>query len=137
MHSCCTEMFLLVVIVHSHTLTSMHLHGSSQRSTLSAFRPKTFTLHPRRAMSYTLQNLTTRTSTPSSPFPESAFQQIEQPCEDQRPQQSGALTELPHLTGYGPTRLLKTGITGTSPETVSSLKTRIYVSHPCPSTSRS
>ena len=68
------------------------------RSTLSAFRPKTFTPHPRRAMSHTLQNLTPRTGTPSSPFPESVFQQSEQPCRDQRPQQSGALTELPPLT---------------------------------------
>ena len=68
---------------------------------LSAFRPKTFTPHPRRAMSSTLQNLTPRTGTPSSPFPESVFQQFEQPCEDQRPQQSGALTELPPLIGEG------------------------------------
>ena len=49
-------------------------------------------------MSCTLQNLTPRTGTPSSPFPESVFQRGEQSCEDQRPQQSGALTELPHLT---------------------------------------
>ena len=34
-----------------------------------------------------------------------------------------------------PTGLLKTGISGTSLETVSSLNTRIYVSDPCPSTS--
>ena len=68
------------------------------RSTLSACRPKTFTPHPRRAMSYTLQNLTPRTGTPSSLFPESVFQHSEQPCEDQRPQQSGALTEIPPLT---------------------------------------
>ena len=56
-------------------------------------------------MSYTLQNLTPRTSTPSLPFPESVFQQSEQPCEDQRQQQSGALTELPPLTGYEPNRI--------------------------------
>ena len=56
-------------------------------------------------MSYTLQNLTPRTGTHSAPFPESVFQRAEQPCEDQRPQQSGALTELPHLTGYEPNRL--------------------------------
>ena len=49
-------------------------------------------------MSYTLQNLTPRTSTPSSPFPEPLFQHSEQPCEDQQPQQRGALTETPPLT---------------------------------------
>ena len=70
------------------------------RSTLSAFRPKTFTPHSLRAMSYTLQNLTPRTGTPSSPFPESVFLQSEQPCGDQLPQQSGALTEISPLTGY-------------------------------------
>ena len=74
----------------------MHLHGS-QAHCLSVAH-KTFTLHPRRAMSYTLQNLTPRTGTPSSPFPASVFLQSEQPCEDQRPQQSGALTETPPLT---------------------------------------
>ena len=36
-----------------------------------------------------------------------------------------------------PTGLLKTGITGTSPETVSSLNTKIYVPDPCPSSRRS
>ena len=53
----------------------------------------------------TLQSRTPRTGTPSSPFPESVFQRSEQPCEDQRPQQSGALTELPPLTGYEPNRI--------------------------------
>ena len=61
--------------------------------------PKKLTPHPRRAMSYTLQNLTPRTGTPSSPFPEPVFQRSEQPCEDPRPQQRGALTETPPLTG--------------------------------------
>ena len=72
------------------------------RSTLSAFRPKTFTPHPCRAMSYTFQKLTPRTGPPSSLFPESVFLQSEQPCGDQRPQHSGALTEIPPLTGYEP-----------------------------------
>ena len=40
----------------------------------------------------------TRTGTLSSLFPESVFQHSEQPCEDQRPQQSGALTQLQPLT---------------------------------------
>ena len=56
-------------------------------------------------MSCTLQNQTPRTGTPSSHFPESVFQQSEQPCEDQRPQQSGALTELPPPTSYEPSRI--------------------------------
>ena len=68
----------------------MHLHGSRlQRIFVSHLK----TLHTHRAMSYTLQNLTPRTSTPSSPFPEPVFQHSEQPCEDPRPQQRGALTE--------------------------------------------
>ena len=60
------------------------------------------TLHPRRAMSYTLQNLTPRTSTPSSPFHEPVFQHSEKPCEDDRPQQRGALTETPPVAGCEP-----------------------------------
>ena len=48
-----------------------------------------------------MQNLTPRTGTPSSPFPEPVFRHSKQPCEDQRPQQRGALTETP-LTGYEP-----------------------------------
>ena len=60
----------------------MHLHGSRlQRIFVSHLK----TLHTHRAMSYTLQNLTPRTSTPSSPFPEPVFQHSEQPCEDPRP----------------------------------------------------
>ena len=46
--------------------------------------------------------MTPRTGTPSSPFPESVFQRAEQPCQDRRPQLSGALTEEPHFTGYEP-----------------------------------
>ena len=95
----------LVVIVYSHTLTPMRLHGSSHEARCLRFAHKTFTPHPRRAMSYTLQNLTPRTGTPSSPFPESVFQQPEQPCENQRPQQSGTLTELPPLTVYEPDQI--------------------------------
>ena len=55
------------------------------RSTLSAFRPKTFTLRPRRAVSYSLQNMTPRTGTRSPPFSESVFQQPGQPCEETAP----------------------------------------------------
>ena len=73
----------------------MHLHGSRLQR---IFVPHLRTLRPRPAMSYTLQNLTPRTGTPSSPFPEPIFQHSEQPCEDQRPLQRGALTETPPLT---------------------------------------
>ena len=75
----------------------MHLHGSRlTRIFVSHLK----TLHPRRAISYTLQNPAPRTSTPSSPFPEPVFQHSEQPCQDPRPQQRGAPTETPPLTGY-------------------------------------
>ena len=67
-------------------------------STLSVCHLKT--LQSSRAMSYTLQNLTPRTSTPSLPFTEPVFQHAEQNCEDPRPQQRGALTETPPLAGY-------------------------------------
>ena len=60
------------------------------------------------AMFVLLSSPRTHTTTPctssSSPFPESVFQHSEQPFEDQRPQQSGALTQLPPLTGYEPNR---------------------------------
>ena len=82
MHSCCAvSLQSCCQSVQSH-IDPTHLHGSRlmSRSTLSAFRPKTFTTHPRRAMSYTLQNLTPRTGTPSSPFPESVYPQSEQQC---------------------------------------------------------
>ena len=59
------RLVLLVVRVYSHTLTSMHLHGSRLKR---IFVSHLKTLHPRRAMSCTLQNLTPRTGTPSSPF---------------------------------------------------------------------
>ena len=105
MHSCCAvSLQSWCQSVQSH----IDLHAPAwfkSRSTLSAFRPKTVTPDPRRAMSYTLQNLTPRTGTPSSPFPESVFQHSEQPCEDRRPQQSGALTEQPPLTGCEPNRI--------------------------------
>ena len=82
----------------------MHLHGSSHEALCLLFAQKK-TPHPHRAMSYTLQNLTPPTGTPSSPFLESVFLQTEQHCPDQRPQQSGALTELPPVTGYEPNRI--------------------------------
>ena len=46
-------------------------------------------------------------TTLSSPFPGSVFQQPEQPWEDQRPQQRGALTKLPPLTGCEPKRIVE------------------------------
>ena len=105
MHSCCAvSLQSCCQSVPSH----IDLHAPAwlkPRSTVSAFRPKTFTPHPRCARSYTLQNLTPRTGTPSSPFPESVFLQSEQPCENQWPQHSGALTEKPPLTGYEPNQI--------------------------------
>ena len=83
--------------MYSHTLTSMHLHGSRLKR---IFVSHLKTLHPRRAMSYTLQNLTPRTGIPH--FFETVFQHSEPHCRDQRPQQSRALTELSPLTGYEP-----------------------------------
>ena len=68
-------------------------------------RPQTFIIRPRRAVSYTLQNLTPRTSTPSSPFPQPVVQHSEQPCEDERPPQRGALTETPPLTVWETNRI--------------------------------
>ena len=61
------------------------------------------------AMFVLLLSPRTRTTPPctssSSPSPESVFQHSEQPCEDQRPQQSCASTEMPLLTGYEPNRI--------------------------------
>ena len=88
----------LVVRVYSHTLTSMRLHGSSHEARCLRFAQKTFTPHPRHAMSYTLQKPDTTHGHSFLAFPESVFQQSEQTCEEQRPQQSGALTELPPRT---------------------------------------
>ena len=82
----------------------MHLHGSRLKR---IFVSHLETLHPRRAMSYTLQNPTPRTSTPSSPFPEPVFQHSEQPCQDLPPQQRGALTETPPLAGCEPNRIVE------------------------------
>ena len=50
------------------------------------------TLHPLRAMSYTLQHSTPCTGTPSSPLP---VQRSEQHSHDPRPQQRGTSVELP------------------------------------------
>ena len=61
-------------------------------------------------MWYTSPHLVTpRTGTPPSPFPESVFQRAESPCEDRRPQLSGALTEQPHFVGYEPMQLAEDG----------------------------
>ena len=80
----------------------MHLHGHEAHCL--RFRPKTLT--PHRAMSYTLPHLMTpRTGTPSSPFLEPVFQRAAQPCEDRRPQLSGALAEPRPFTGYEPKQL--------------------------------
>ena len=85
-------------------------------------------------MSNTLQNLAPRTGTPSSPFSKPVFKHSEQSCEDQRPQQRDALMEIHLLQVTSPSGLLKTGITGTSQETVSSPNSTVYVLDLCPST---
>ena len=62
------------------------------------------TLHPLRAMSYTLQHSTPCTGTPSSPLP---VQRSEQHSHDPRPQQRGTSVELPPPTPIsGTSRLL-------------------------------
>ena len=94
---------LLSWCTYSHTLTSMHLHGSSHEAHCLRFAQRTCT--PHRAMSYTLQNLTPRTGTLSPSFPEPVFQRAEQPCEDRRPQLSGALAEPRPCKGYEPKQL--------------------------------
>ena len=60
---------------------------------------KTFTLHPLRAMSHTLQHSTPFTGTPF-PVPRSLKH-----CHDPRLLQRGTSTELPPLTGYKPSRI--------------------------------
>ena len=72
----------LVVIVFSHTLTHAPARLKS-RSTLPALP----------------HLMTPRTGTPSSPF-EQVFQRAERPCEDRRPQLSGAMAEPQLFTGY-------------------------------------
>ena len=51
-------------------------------------------------MSVLLLSPRTCTGTPSEPFPGSVFQHSEQPCEGPRPQQSGALTQVPPVTPF-------------------------------------
>ena len=67
--------------MYGHTLTSMHQHGSRLK--------RIFVSH--------LKTLRARALLPH-PFPEPVFQHSEQPCQDPRPQQRGALTETPPLT---------------------------------------
>ena len=109
------RLVLLVVRVYSHTLTSMHLHGSRLKR-IFVYHLKT--LHPQRAMSYTLQNLTPRTSTLSTPFPEPVFQHSEQPAKINGHSSVAPGRKHHLLQVMSPTGLFKTGITGTSPETV-------------------
>ena len=52
-------------------------------------------------MSYTLQNLTPRTGTPSSPFPESVFQQSEQLLTGYEPNRIVEDRDSRHFTGDG------------------------------------
>ena len=105
MHSRCTDLFLLVARVYSHTID---LHAPAWlkiEAHLLSLTSKHWILGA--PCRYTLQNLTPRTSTPSSPFPEPVFPNSEQPCEDQRPLQRGALTETPPFTGYEPNQIVE------------------------------
>ena len=89
------------------------------------------TLHPLRAMSYTLQHSTPCTGTPSSPLPVQLNN-----IATIHGQSSVALRNYHHLQVMSPIGLLTIGITCTSPKTVSSLNLRIYVSNHCSTTSR-
>ena len=101
MLTCCSDLFFFLLSECTVAHWPHALAWLKSRRTLSAFRPKTLTLH--RAMSHTLPHLMTRrTDTTSSPFPEPVFQRTEQPCEDRRPQLSGVLADLRPLTGYEP-----------------------------------
>ena len=135
MHSCCTDVFLLVVRVYSHTMTSMHLHGSSHEPHCLRFAQKHShlilvarcrtpfrTWHHARAL---LPHLFLNQSSGNLSDPAKINGRS-------RPWRNYHLLQV-----MSPTGLLKTRITGTSLETVSSLNTRFYVSDPCPSSSRS
>ena len=88
----------LVVRVYSHTLTSMHLHGSSHEAHCLRFAKKHSHLILVAQCRTRCRTGHHSTGTPFSPSSETVFQQSEQPCGDQRPQQSDALTDLPPLT---------------------------------------
>ena len=126
LQSCCS----LVVIVYSHTLTPGTCVAQVTKHIVCVSPQNTHTSSLSRNV--TLQNRTPRTDTPSSPFPESVFQRPEQ-----RPQQSGALTELPLFTGYGPNQLAEDRDYRHFTRDGQSTEKRIYVSVPWPSTSRS
>ena len=92
---------------------------------------KTVTLH--HPLSYvTPHMITPGTCTPSLSSTLSSSHPLVsqlQSCGDLRPHPSGPLAEPGPFRGYEPRQLLKTGITGISPETISLLNTRIYVSN--------
>ena len=135
MHSCCTDLpYLLSVCTVTHwppctcvAQVTKHIVCVSPKNTHSS--------------SHNVEHLATLgdtgTGTPSSLLLNQSFCE-HKPCEDRRPQLSGALAKPRPFQVTIPSSLLKTRITSTSPKTGSSLNTRIYVSsNPCPSTIRS
>ena len=103
MHSCCTDLFLPVVIVYSHTLTACtcmaqvtkHIVCVSPRSTHTSSR------------SVALPHLMTpSTDTPSSHVLHPPIS-LHKPCGDLRPQLSGALAEPRPFTGNEPKQLVE------------------------------
>ena len=133
MHSCCTDLFSFIVRVYRNTMTSMHLHGSRLRCIFAShFKHFIFGAPCPTLCLY----MTPRTGTLSSLFPEPVFQHSEQPCEVQWPTAAWRLdgdTTFYRLWAQPDCR--RQGIMGTSPDTVSSLNSKIYVSDPCLSTS--
>ena len=106
MHSCCTDVSLLVVRVYSHTLTSMHLHGSSHDAHCLRFAQKHSHLILVAQCRTPCRTLTPRTGTPSSPFPESVFNSIlNKPAKINGHSRVCPLMEFPPLTGYEPNRI--------------------------------
>ena len=89
----------LVVRVYSRILTSMQVHGSNQEAHVCFSPPqKKHASSSSRNVVHLAEPDTTPMHSILTPFPDTVFLQSEQPCGDQRPQQSGALTEIPRLT---------------------------------------
>ena len=99
MHSCCAvSLQSCCQSVQSHMLTPCTCMAQVTKHIVCVSPKNT----PHRAMSYTLPHLMTpSTGTPSLPFLESVFQRAGQPCEDRRPQVSGASTEQSRIHRLG------------------------------------
>ena len=104
------------------------------RSTSSAVRPKTFTPHSCRTLCRTWHHAQALLL---SLFLNQSSSNLNNTSEINGHSRVAPWRKYRLLQVMSPTGLLNTGITDTSPQTVSSLNTRIYVSDPCLSTSRS